>query len=263
MRAYVGHRAFEQMQNQLSARDLGIVSSLGQHRYLCASQIAALHFGGHETAEAGARVCRRVLARLTRMSVVSRLTRRIGGVRAGSASYVYELGAIGGRLLGETRHRLHEPSETFLDHTLAIGDVHVALVQAERQGELELVQIETEPACWRHYTGPGGSFERIRPDLYVVTASGDYEHCWFIEVDLATESLPTVVRKCRQYAAYRQTGIEQRRSRAFPIVVWSAPTERRRACIAKAIESAKRLPQELFRVVEARELFGLLAGGAA
>ena len=82
MRAYVGHRAFEQMQNQLSARDLGIVSSLGQHRYLCASQIAALHFGGHETAEAGARVCRRVLARLTRMGVVSRLTRRIGGAHS-------------------------------------------------------------------------------------------------------------------------------------------------------------------------------------
>jgi hypothetical protein len=263
MRAYVGPLAIERIRNHLTERDLGIVYTLGQHRYLSSTQIAALHFAGHETEDAGARVCRRVLARLNRLGIVSRLERRIGGVRAGSAAYVYELGAVGGRLLGDVRHRLHEPSKIFLDHMLAVGDVHVALVKAERRGEIELIEIEIEHASWRRFIGPGGASEKLRPDLYVVTASGDFEHCWFIEVDLASESLTTIVRKCRQYAAYRQTGIEQHRSGTFPIVVWSVPSAKRQEQITRAIAAAKRLPEELFRVVEAGGLVGLLAGGSA
>lgn len=255
----------EQLRDSLSDRELGIVFMLGQHRCLSAPQIEEFLFSEHATRLTGARISRRVLARLTEARVLARLERRaIGGVYAGSASYLYTLGPAGWRLLGEeSRSRSREPSETFLDHTLAIGDVHLALVRAERQGEIELVQVEVEHSCWRRYTGSGGALEKLRPDLYVVTASGDYEHCWFIEVDLATESLTTVVRKCRQYAAYRQTGIEQRRSGTFPIVVWSAPSERRRKRIAGAIASAKRLPQELFRVVGASEVVGPLAGDAA
>jgi hypothetical protein len=265
MSARLRRGGLERLRNSLSERELGIVSTLGQHRYLSARQIEEFQFSEHATRLTGARICRRVLARLTEARVLTRLERRaVGGVYAGSASYLYTLGPVGWRLLGEeSRSRSRELSETFLDHTLTIGDVHLALVRAERQGEIELVRVGIEHSCWRRYTGSGGALEKLRPDLHVVTASGDYEHCWCIEVDLATESLTTVIRKCRQYVAYRQTGIEQRRSGTFPIVVWSAPTERRTARIAKAIESAKRLPQELFRVVETGALVGLLAGGTS
>jgi hypothetical protein len=265
MSVRLGHTGLASLRDSLSERDIGIVSSLGQHRYLSASQIESLHFAGHASEITAARVCRRVLARLTEARVLVRLERRaIGGVHAGSASYLYALGPVGGRLLGEgSRQRSREPSEAFVDHTLAVADLHIELVRAERRSALELLQTETEPECWRRYIGIGGASETLRPDLYVVTASGEFEHCWFIEVDLATESVPTVVRKCREYAAYRQTGIEERRAGTFPIVVWSALSKRRRERIAQAISTARRLPREPFRVVEASELVGLLAGGAA
>jgi hypothetical protein len=264
MSARLGRRGLERVRESLSERDLRVATSLGQHRFMSARQIEALHFSEHATQLTGARVCRRVLARLTEAGVLIRPERRIGGVRAGSASYVYALGAVGGRLLDEERrHRSFEPSSAFLDHALAVADIHVALVQAERLGRVELVQIETEPTCWRRHTGIGGAAEVVRPDLYLVTASGEFEHCWFVEVDLANENLPAVVRKCRQYAVYRQTGKEQRRSGTFPVVVWSAPNERRRERIAKAIADTRQLPGELFRVVEASELVGLLAGAAS
>jgi hypothetical protein len=263
MSARVGRAGLERVRDSLSKRELGIVSTLGQHRYLSTRQIEAFHFSDHATQLTGARICRRVLARLTDERVLERLERRaIGGVYAGSASYLYTLGPIGWRLLGEgSRSRSREPSEIFLDHTLAVADLHIALVEAERRGEIELIQVEIEYACWRRYLGTGGSLERLRPDLYVVTASGDFEHCWFVEVDLASESLTTVVRKCRQYTAYRQTGVEQRKTGTYPIVIWSVPTSKRRERIARAIGGAKRLPQELFRVVEAGGLVSVLAGG--
>ena len=265
MSARIGRAGLERLRKGLSERDLGIVSSLGQHRYLSARQIESLHFGGHASELTGARICRRVLARLTEARVLVRLERRaIGGVHAGSASYLYALGSTGGRLLGkESRTRSREPSEAFLDHTLAVADLHIALVQAERQAALELIQTETEPDCWRRYIGIGGASERLRPDLYVVTASGEFEHCWFVEVDLSTESLQAVVRKCAQYVAYRRSGVEERRSGTFPLVVWSAPNARRRERIAGAIASARRLPGELFRIVEAAEVVSLLTGGAS
>ena len=90
----------------------------------------------HASQLAGARICRRVLARLTDERLLARLQRRVGGVRAGSASFVYALGPIGRRLLDE-RHRYTEPSQLFLDHTLAVADAHIAIVQADRDGRLE------------------------------------------------------------------------------------------------------------------------------
>ena len=38
---------------------------------------------------------------------------------------------------------------------------------------------------------------------------GEYELRWFIEVDRTSESLPVIVRKCRLYADYYQSGQEQ------------------------------------------------------
>jgi hypothetical protein len=78
-----------------------------------------------------------VLARLTRDRLLSRPQRRVGGVRAGSASYVYALGPIGRRLLeadGRWR-RFTDPSPPFLDQMLAVADTRIALLA---RGELSL-----------------------------------------------------------------------------------------------------------------------------
>lgn len=262
MSAYLGRRAFERLREQLSERDLAILGSLRQHRFLTARQIEELHFAEHSSGEAGARVCRRVLRRLTRDRLLVRLQRRVGGVRAGSASFVYAIGPAGCRLL-DGAQRFSEPSLSFLEHTLAIADAHVGLVKAMRAGQLELVRIEVEPACWRRYTGSGGAPEIVRPDLYVVTGSGAFEDCWFLEIDRGTESPTAIRRKCRAYQAYWQTGREQEAHGAFPLVTWVVPGHEREARLKMLISEARGLNRDLFRVIQSQWLVELMAGGAA
>jgi hypothetical protein len=262
MSAYLGRRGFDLLRERLSERDLEIIRSVAEHRFLTARQIEALHFADHASQLAGARVCRRVLARLTDERLLARLERRVGGVRAGSASFVYALGPVGGRLIDGRRRRLTEPSTTFLAHTLAVAQAHVELIQAARHAQLELVSVDVEPNCWRRYAGPAGAREVLRPDLYVVTGSGDFEDCWFVEIDCATESPLALRRKCRAYEAYWRSGREQDAHSAFPLVVWVAPDERRAQQLQQVIGSARGLKRDLFRVTTAPNLVGLLAGGA-
>lgn len=262
MSAYLGHRGLERLRDQLSERDVLVIRSVREHRFLMARQIEALHFQDHATAEAAARVCRRVLARLTRDRVLARLRRRVGGVRAGSASYVYALGSVGRRVVVDGR-RLVEPSPLFLDHALAVADTRVSLVRAQRNGELQLVEVEVEPVCWRRFLGVGGAPQAIKPDLYVVSAAGAFEDFWYLEVDRGTESPASIVRKCRTYDAYRRTGFEQERNGTFPLVVWVAPDGVREQRIVRVISGARNLKRDLFRVTTADRLTALIAGGAA
>src|SRR5919201_3556900 len=141
MSAYLGRRGLVQLRDRLSERDLEVIGSVAEQRFLTTRQIEALHFADHASDLAGARVCRRVLARLTEERLLARLQRRVGGVRAGSASFVYALGPVGGRLLDGQRRRITEPSTTFLAHTLAVAQAHVELSQAARHAQLELVVV--------------------------------------------------------------------------------------------------------------------------
>lgn len=262
MSAYLGRRGLTHLRERLSERDLEVLRSVRDHRFLTARQIEALHFADHASDLAGARVCRRVLARLSHERLLSRLQRRVGGIRAGSASFVYVLGPVGNRLVDERRRRLSEPSAIFLDHTLAVAQAHVELVQAARLGRLELVSVSVEPACWRRYTGAGGAPEVVKPDLYVVTGSGEFEDCWFIEIDRGTESPTALVRKCRAYERYWRSGREQAAHSAFPLIVWAAPDERRAQRIEPIIDGTRGLKRDLFRLTTASRLVELLAGGA-
>jgi hypothetical protein len=182
-------------------------------------------------------------------------------VRAGSASYVYTLAPVGRRLVGDgAARRVDEPSRTFLEHTLAIADVHLALREAAARGEFELLNVEIEPVCWRSYVNGGGGREWVRPDLFVISGSGAFEYCWFVEVDLGTEHGPTLVRKCRAYEAHWRSGVEQKRLGTFPWVVWTTPDAKRSREVERAIASARGLKRELFRVVTNDQLADLCAG---
>ena len=262
MSAYLGRRGLAQLRERLSDRDLEIIGSVAEHRFLTTRQIEALHFADHATELAGARVCRRVLARLSDERLLARLARRVGGVRAGSASFVYVLGPVGGRLMDGQRRRVVEPSTTFLTHTLAVAQTHVDLVQVARKGRLELLRLDVEPGCWRRYVGPGGAREVLKPDLYVVTGSGEFEDCWFLEIDRGTESPLALRRKCRAYQMYWRSGREQAAHGAFPLIVWVAPGERRARQLQQVIGGTRGLKRDLFRVTTAPKLVELLAGGA-
>jgi hypothetical protein len=212
---------------RLSERDYAVLDVVGAHRFLTTRQLHAFTFqpSHPSTSESTERVCRRVLMRLENWGLLQRPVRRIGGLEAGSASSVWMLTTAGQRLRNQRSGlgavgRIREPGEGFVRHYLAIADSHLALIQAQRAKRLELLDVQIEPAAWRGYTGPTGTPVTLKPDLYAVTATGEYEDHWFMEVDRATESIPTLIKQCRQYEAYRRSGAEQADSGLFPLVLW-------------------------------------------
>lgn len=259
----------DRLARSLGERDRAILGSVAAHRFLTTAQIERLHFSQHASSEAASRICRRVLQRLHQLRVLEHLERRVGGIRAGSASYVWRVGLLGDRLLrlsadhDQPRGRRKEPSLRHLDHCLAAADCHLALRDLAADHRIELLQVQTEPRCWRTSDTAGFGGSVLKPDLYAVTALGDYEDHWFCEIDRATESLPTLLKKCAQYEAYRRTGSEQDRLGVFPLVVWIVPDDTRADKLRRAIAGSRNLDADLYRVCTPTDFAEVITGGAA
>lgn len=250
-RRYVSARGLIQTREQLSDRDLAIIRQVVELRLMSARQIQAIHFpsGAHLSEASATRARQRVLARLIRDGLLATLRRRVGGVRAGSAGLVVAAGPLARRVLrlDGPRRRFHEPTERFFAHTLAVSQVVVGLTLAAREGLLDSLEVQAEPRCWRQLIGLSGR-RVLRPDLYLALGAGEYELRWFCEVDQSTESLPTILHKCRLYADYYRSGTEQAKHGVFPRVCWIAPDETRAERIEAAIVSDRSLPERLFLV---------------
>jgi len=256
--------------NQLSDRDRAILRTVDQHGFLTVEQIRTLHFAN--LAPTSHRRATQVLARLRERRLLGALAQRVGGTHGGSHGLIHYVDVVGDRILhnrsGRGARRASEPSARFVGHRLAVADAHIALIAADRSGDLELVDSAVEPASWRTSTGVGGARLTLKPDLYAETATNDdFVHAWFIEIDLGTESIPTLLRKCRDYESYRQTGIEQDRHGSFPLVVWSithrdpAKAEARRHALVHAIARDRKLPSALFRIVAPGQLLPVIRNG--
>lgn len=256
-------RRVVELREELSGRELALLSQVAELRFMTARQIERVHFSENERSAptaTTARAARRCLARLSEQRLLHRLERRIGGVRAGSAGYVYSLGPVGERVLElkRPRRREIEPSPTFLNHTLAISGLVVELIAASRDQRCDLVQLQTEPRCWRRQ--PGGGL--LRPDLMTVIGADGYEYRWFIEVDLGTEHLPTLLRKCLAYQAYYRSGVEQHSSSGvFPRVLWLMHSQTRALRLRAAIDQASSLTPELFVVITIDRAVETATGG--
>lgn len=257
----------ERLAKRLSQRDHAILTSLQLHHFLTTGQLQQLHFGDHDSDQAAARICRRSLARLRQWGIIEHLERRVGGIRAGSAAYIWRIGLHGDRLLrlrdpSRARSRRKEPSLRFLDHCLAVADAHLTLRTTTVDLGGELLRLQGEPTCWRRFLRPAGQRDILKPDFYAVTTSGQYEDHWFIEVDRATESLPTLLRKCQQYQDYRRSGREQERLGIFPKVLWLVPDQLRADKLRRAIEAASDLNPQRFVIGTLGELPAIIRRGA-
>lgn len=201
-----------------------------------------------------------LMTRLTELGLVTRFSRIIGGVRAGSSGYIYGLSGLGQAVLdtdgplGGRRRRVWESKPYFQDHMLAVAELYVQLVERHRLGQGELLAYDAEPAAWRHFTGSHNELVMVRPDAYVRLGTAALEHSSFIEVDMATETLPTILKKCLRYVAYWRSGVEQQWRGVFPKVVWLVETERRREQIGGVVKKLQDEAQALFDV-------GLLGDG--
>lgn len=265
----VGARQLARFRDSLSERDWLVIHRIAEHRYLTSAQAEGFVFTGHASQESGARVCRRVLARLHHEGLIRPLARRVGGVRAGSSATVWQLAPAGFRLLSDHAEglRTYEPSPRFLGHCLAVADAHLVARSLTGLGDIQHVSVQVEPLSWRRYTGIGGENRWLQPDLYLeITGSdkeGAFEDRSFVEIDMGTESLTTLIGKCEQYEVYRRAGTEQGGQRAFPRVLWFMHGERgpeRADRLVQAIRRRSGLIPGMFTVCLPEGLSDVLGG---
>lgn len=240
----------------LSDRDLRILEDLERFRLLDTRLVQRLQFpsgaGGQHVSESSAtRTAVRVLTRLEGHGFIARVGRRVGGAGHGSSQTVWQLAASGERLLRarrgqDGRRRYVDPSTTFLEHTLDVARYAASLYETGRAIGFEVLELVTEPESWRPFQAAHGGAIALKPDLYLVTADEVSETHSFVEIDRDTEHLPAVLRKCRLYHQYRQSGAEQAEHNVFPAVVWVAPDDGRAQRIRKAIDADKTLDPDLF-----------------
>lgn len=253
----------------LGASERTVIEAVAKLRLATHAQLTALLAlpESDSSASSAARTTRRVLARLTALRVLARLERRIGGRRAGSAGYVYYLGPVGQRLVaywqghGLTRGRFRpEPGGRYVRHRLAVSEFYVQTRLAANAGTLDLLSFQAEPDCWRRYVDGFGGQTVLKPDAYVRLGLGAYEDCFFVEVDLGSESRMVIARKLRAYLDYFQSGVEEAAHGVFPRVLVLTNTAERQTAL---VNVCARLPSEawaLFTVTTLDQALAAMTG---
>jgi Replication-relaxation len=263
---YLTAARLEHLAGSLSDRDREVLRFVHDNRFATGHQLVRRFWQTSDQASAGARAGRRALKRLVDLRVLSTLPRRIGGIRTGSQGLVYAVGHAGVRLLavrGVSGARVELPGTLHLAHTVATTELTVRLTEAERAGDLEVIEAQPEPACWRSFSGLGGARRVLKPDLFVRLGAGALEDRWMIEVDLGSESGRTLARKATIYREHYLSGREQHDHGVYPRVLWTAPDAQRAAQIEKVLDAQS---AEVRRLCSARvfdEVIAFLASEAA
>lgn len=248
----VGRNELQRIASGFSERDWAIIRFIQQHRYATTTQLRHCFFTQHATQSAATRACVRVLDRLFVHRILTRLERRIGGVRHGSAAFIWCLDVVGDRLVrakGTPRRRVQEPSFPFLDHTLAVTETHVRLREAADEGWFRVGKVQIETEAWRDFVTSSGARTVLKPDLMITVSGGDYDDHRYLEIDRGTESLPVLLRKSKAYEEYRRTGRAQTEHGVFPRVLWVMPNSRRGKRLRGAIDADPILPDRLFTCI--------------
>jgi len=196
--------------DELTPRYTPPLPHLARVRLLSGAQLDRLLADPELSGESVGRVRRRIMGRLAQLGLVAMLGRRIGGVRAGSAGHVYTLTTAGHRFLAlvnnapppARKQPSHTPGDLFLTHTLSISGIYVGLIERSRGGGFHVHSFVSEPHCW-HPVG-GGAY--LRPDAYVIARTGALGHCWWLEIDTGTETIPRLRAKIRTYRDFLTSG---------------------------------------------------------
>lgn len=262
----ISKRQLLEIDGRLGERDRHLLAAVQQYRYLMTGQIGRLLFTDAANLSAGLRAASRNLKKLNELGLISSLSRRIGGVRAGSGSFIWHLTHAGERLLRLHDNRAfpvrrhYEPSPYFLAHTLAVAEIAIKFTEICREHEPQITALQLEPECWRAYSSAGVSLS-LKPDLYAATTTEEYEDRYFIEVDLDTESPAKIIEKCQKYHAYYRSGLEQEESEMFPLTVWIVPSDSRKEKLIRHLKEAFDKQAKLFAVITCNELEHLVLDG--
>jgi hypothetical protein len=265
-RRYMTAAACRELATRLSSRDFDVIRRVSALRFVTGDQLARLCFTGDADRQANARSARRALLRLVHLDVLARLPRPIGGIRAGSAGFVYYL-AIGGQRLAELRgwqperprRRSLVPGTLFVRHSLQVAELHARLVEADRSGRFELLELVAEPTSWRAFGGVGHQRDWLKPDSYVRLGLGAFEDSYFIEVDRGTEGSRALERQLNLYVRYHAAGAEQARHGVFPKCLWLTLTAERATALEACVDSLPRTARPLFSVARFANVLEVVA----
>jgi Replication-relaxation len=252
MSTYVSARHVRDLSRILSERDMEILQTIAQLRFVSGAQVRRLHISGG-TPMGNERVTRRVLQRLVELGVLDRLERRIGSTPGGSDGYVYLLANGGQRLAHDQemararRRRSSVPGQLFVRHALMVAELHARLVESERSSSMRCLVRQPEPLCWRRFSGPDGVESILKPDSLLCMSVGARERDFFIDVDRGTEGSRTLERRMRTYELYRAYGSDYH-GLEFPRVLWLAATERRVRVITDVVGDLPAATQSIFDV---------------
>jgi len=218
-----------------------VVEAVAQLGQLTARQIGELGgFAGLKSATP----LKRTLKRLTDRGVLVRLQLRIvGGSGGGSTTFVYQIGRVGGRLLGLPRD--YPRYSAVDDHMLDTAECLVVLKRLEHSGVLTVLDYQGEDAAYREVAGV-----KLTPDLYVrvrLHASGRqlFRH---LELDRATERLGQIAEKCGRYFQAYKLWDSEVHGAVFPRVLFVVPDERRQREIARVIAKQPQEARPIFQV---------------
>jgi hypothetical protein len=158
---------------------------------------------------------------------------------------VYGLDTTGVRLLdreGLSRRR-GLPGERYVRHVLDVAELYVGLVEQTRGGAAELVTFAAEPGSW----WPDGRGGRLKPDAYLTAKGYGHMDHWWVEVDRATESLPTLRNKFKVYLEFYQRG-GVGPGTIMPRVLVTVPHKKRLSDIVRLISQLPAPAEGLFIV---------------
>jgi hypothetical protein len=254
-RRYVSAAAHREQVAQLVERDHSVIKWVSDLRFVTGSQLTRLCFADTEDIDANGRAARRALLRLVRLGLLERLPRQVGGVRSGSAGFVYHLGIGGQRLAAERgwqperrRRRSLTPGTLFVRHALQVSELHTLLIESDRSRRFELLELASEPTCWRSFSGTNGQRQTLKPDSFIRLGLGAYEDIYFIEVDMGTEGSRALERQLQLYTAYALSGQEQTVRGVLPLTLWLGPDSKRVGVIEDSVARLPQADQKLFQV---------------
>ncbi|MHB8143006.1 MAG: replication-relaxation family protein [Thermoleophilia bacterium] len=229
---------------QLTARDVEIILSVYENRFLKRDQIQRLHFAG-----ASVFACNRRLKKLDEHKFLDKL---IKPVAVGSHQLVYALGKQGADVVAAAleidRHkvrwsRAHNRVEfLFLEHTLGISEIRVCLdlALAGRREELFFYQ-RGDRSHLRRISVPESKkkYLVVAPDAFFGIQVPKGKYAFFLEVDLGTETLSRFAEKITAYKQYWKSGkYQQDYGYRFFRVLTVTESERRMANLIKATGKA-------------------------
>lgn len=196
---------------RLTERDVSVVLSVYENRFLRRDQIQRFHFAGASLQATSAR-----LKKLSDHKFLDKLPTPIAG---DASQAVYALNKRGADVVTASleieRHKVRRKRDNnrvewlFMEHTLAISEFKVRLdaTLASRPEELFFYQRGDRSHLRRiSVTGAKNKYFVVAPDAFFGIQSGRGKHIFFLEVDMGTETLSRFAEKVVAYKRYWKSG---------------------------------------------------------